>query len=456
VYALSGPRFSSQEAVIAMRDKRISLVLLVGMAVGVLWACSAGCQSLSAGSPAVVTIDETGAMRVDGKLFFPIGLYQVPYWDMADVEAHGFNIVDEIQPVSHYLDRTFLDAAYQNGLKVRVAIFSGFGWWNSDHGPWEPTMRDALDWAFFKDYPGDHLSPKHHPATVMWYLEDEPRFAEPPIEPYFSNLRAAHDHIHSMDPAHPDMTCLYNADFENRDAEARLAQFRAWSFPDVVAVDCYPLGSPPVPNPYDAPLTAVARWMGDLVTALTIEGRHASPQVVLEAFQFGGWRMPSRDQLRLMAYLAVIHGAKGVWYFCYGGAERDGQPYGPGPGLHDFPEVWAYVGELNAELAALADAILSPPVLVSAAVSTTGLVVQDRYGYSPIHHIVRHHDGWTYVLAANGSETREHEATFALPVSGAIGAIDVMFEGRTILTSGATFTDRFAPMAVHVYRWRDS
>ncbi|MCK4391272.1 hypothetical protein KAX17_00005, partial [Candidatus Bipolaricaulota bacterium] len=78
---------------------------------------------------AVVTIDETGAMRINGELFFPIGLYQIPYWEMADVRAHGFNIVDEIQPLTDYLDRTFLDTAKENDLWVRIPLFSG-DWWN--------------------------------------------------------------------------------------------------------------------------------------------------------------------------------------------------------------------------------------------------------------------------------------------------------------------------------------
>lgn len=424
------------------------------LSLHLLCSCLGECQALSAGSPAMVVIDDSGVIRVNGEPFFPIGLYQVPYWDMADVKAHGFNIVDEIQPVSHYLDRTFLDTAHRNGLWVRVAVYSGFSWWNGAHGPWEPSMREALDWAFFNDYPGDHLSPKHHPATLMWYLEDEPRFTDPPIEPYYTNLRAAHDYIKVTDPLHPDMTCLYNADFGNRDSAARMKQFQMWSFPGVVAVDCYPLGSPPAPNPYDAPLTAVARWMDDLVAAMVLEGRRASPQVVIEAFQFGGWRMPTREQLRLMVYLAVIHGAKGVWYFCYGGAEKEGRRYGPGPGLHDFPEMWDYVADLNEELAQLAPAILSAPLLTSATVTTAPITTRDRYGYSPIHQTLRSHDGWYYLLVANGSESQEQRVTFALQGAAPVGSVEVLFEGRVVLASGRSFVDRFTPMAVHVYRWR--
>lgn len=436
----------------AKRRVTASVVCLFACTV---WALSVSSQFL-AGAAAVASVDANGCLQVNGEPFFPIGLYQVPHWDLGDVKAHGFNIVDEIQPVAHCLDRTFLDAAARAGLWVRIALYSGFSWWNGAYGPWEPNMRETLDWAFFRDYPGDHMSPKHHPATLMWYLEDEPRSNEPPIEPYYSNLRAAHAHLKATDPGHPDMTCLYAADFQVADSAARLTQFRRWSFPDVVAVDCYALTASPPPNPYDAPLTAVAKWMDDLCLALTLEGRQASPQIVIEAFQFGGWRMPTRDQLRLMVYLAILHGAKGVWYFCYGTSERGGQAYGPGPGLHDDPAMWAYVGELNRELAELSGPILSPPLLASAAVSTAALVVPDRYGYPPIHQALRSHDGWTYLLAANGSEVAGHDVSFTLSGEAQVGAVEVLFEGRSILTSGGSFSDRFEPMAVHVYRWRNS
>lgn len=68
-----------------------ALILLIVMATGTVLIASPTPGS----TEAIVTIDETGAMRIDGELFFPIGLYQVPYWEMADVRAHGFNIVDE-------------------------------------------------------------------------------------------------------------------------------------------------------------------------------------------------------------------------------------------------------------------------------------------------------------------------------------------------------------------------
>ena len=396
---------------------------------------------------AVVTIDETGAMRINGELFFPIGLYQVPYWEMADVRAHGFNIVDEIQPLTDYLDRTFLDTAKENDLWVRIPLFSG-DWWNGD---WE-EMREGQNWAFFMDYPDHHTSPKHHPAFAMWYVEDEP-WHNPP-EPYYSNMRAMHDYINLplVDPNHPDMTCLYDAWFEDPESSSRLDHFRTYAFFDVVGVDCYPLKPPPGPNPADAPLTALAKWVDDAYEAIRLEGEDATVHMVLETFQFGGWRMPPPEQLKLMVYLSSIHGAKGIWYFCYGGSTRDGQHYGPGPGIHDFPLMWEYVGKLNQELQSLGKVFLSLPILSTMTVSTSTLATPNIYGYAPIHYTLKWYEDCYYLITANGSENQGYTAAFNLPFAEEVRQIEVLFEDRIISPTADGFADHYDPMEVHVYK----
>ncbi|MEW5826321.1 MAG: hypothetical protein AB1778_05765 [Candidatus Bipolaricaulota bacterium] len=144
--------------------------------------------------------------------------------------------------------------------------------------------------------------------------------------------------------------------------------------------------------------------MDDLCRALEAESRRASPQVVIEAFQFGGWRMPTREQLRLMVYRAILHGAKGEWSFCYGTSARDAPAYGPGSGLHDDPSMCASTAELNAEIEQLSQAIMAPPRIAAVNVRTETPVAPDRYGYLPIHHRLCDHDGYYALLVANGSK----------------------------------------------------
>ena len=163
--------------------------------------------------------------------------------------------------------------------------------------------------------------------------------------------------------------------------------------------------------------------------------------------------MPTPEQLGLMVYLSIIHGAKGIWYFCYGKSNHAGQDFGPGPGLHDFPALWTYIGQLNCELADLGDVILSPAVLQGAAPVTTGPTLPDRYGYLPIHYTLRQHDGFYYLITANGSETASYTATFSIFSAQGGQAVEVLFENRTLLAAGGVLTDQYSPMAVHVYRW---
>jgi hypothetical protein len=153
-----------------------------------------------------------------------------------------------------------------------------------------------------------------------------------------------------------------------------------------------------------------------------------------------------------MVYLSIIHGAKGIWYFCYGRSERDGQQYGPGIGIHDFPAMWEYAGELNRQLGSLGEVFLSPPVLSTLTVGTSRLTSPDLYGYGPIHYTLKQLDGSYYLITANGSESQDYTATFALPFAKEVRQIEVLFEDRDLLMASNGFTDHYDPMAVHVYK----
>jgi hypothetical protein len=64
--------------------------------------------------------------------------------------------------------------------------------------------------------------------------------------------------------------------------------------------------------------------------------------------------------------------------------------------------------------------------------------------------MVKHHGGWTYVLAV-AMRDGATEATFTLPTSVS-GRVDVIGEDREISVDGGTFRDTFAGYDVHLYR----
>lgn len=146
---------------------------------------------------------------------------------------------------------------------------------------------------------------------------------------------------------------------------------------------------------------------------------------------------PTPAQVRSEIWMALIHGATGLVYYChsFSGGREDGARL-----LHD-PPMLAAVTDLNRQVAMLA------PVLNSETVAD-GATVGSSNGSVPIDVMVKHWGGATYVFAVamrDGATT----ATFTLP---ATGAVEVIGEDRTLVNEGGRFSDAFAGYAAHLYR----
>ena len=102
------------------------------------------------------------------------------------------------------------------------------------------------------------------------------------------------------------------------------------------------------------------------------------------------------------------------------------------------PDVQAEMKRTDAEITALAPAILAP----------AAAPVRIRVGDARVDAIARRYAGKTYVFAVDASRTG---AGVTFTSSGFHGSVSVYGESRSVPLSGGTFTDGFAPLAVHVY-----
>ena len=78
---------------------------------------------------------------------------------------------------------------------------------------------------------------------------------------------------------------------------------------------------------------------------------------IIQDFEGWGWqRYPTEAEIRVMTYLAIIHGATGMTYYTYGG---NGKNHGV---THD-PQVWATLKRIAGQLADLHDVLVQrdPP-----------------------------------------------------------------------------------------------
>ena len=201
---------------------------------------------------------------------------------------------------------------------------------------------------------------------------------------------------------------------------------------DVLGSDPYPLFGAEPSGGYN--LAQVADWTALTRTAV----KDARPfMTVLQFFKFTSQgRFPTLAEMRNMAYMAIVEGARGLWWWSLGTSA-----------LQDVCAGWCaekttYMNNLKSvvnEIAALEPALLAddaPGVLTAnsnaAAIKTKVKVV----------------GATRYVFAYNYTRTLQ-SATFTL--SAAAASITVNAEGRTISPTGATFTDTFGPFAAHVY-----
>jgi hypothetical protein len=142
---------------------------------------------------------------------------------------------------------------------------------------------------------------------------------------------------------------------------------------------------------------------------------------------------PTFDQMRFMAYDAIVSGATGLAF-----------------AMHKTPAsgaIWADTKQLVAELSLLQNALCSPQVTGRVEVSYTDLGFTIWDGVRILARCC--HDG-VYLFAANTAFDPAH-VSIRLPVN--VGSVaDVIGEDRTIGVVQNTIEDQFEPYGVHVYR----
>lgn len=311
-------------------------------------------------------LSNTGTILVNGEPFFPIGLYHVSAAQYPMLAEAGFNVVQGVGPRDLEAFGRALDACAEHGLMMDVPLYA-------DMKVQENMPESLAGIAAYAD----------HPAVLCWKIIDEPdlnpEMPEQVAEAY-ATLKAA-------DPAHP--------------IELTLCQppgFGFWAnFCDIMQVDPYP-----IPR---QPLTMVSDWVDTAMAAL-------EPWQNLTAVLQCGWthtpfNQPTAEQARCMVYLALIHGAKGIFWYSF----RD-----PGWRLEETP-LWEHFPAINAETLEL-----SRPVMLG----EPAPAVQVTSPEDVVHWRAWRHEGKTYLMLANPSE---EPVTATVDPGGACTVCDLHGEG---------------------------
>lgn len=240
-------------------------------------------------------IDGKRRTIVDGKSFFPLGMYT----DSVGVGGFRNFLSGPFNCVMPYKEPSLgeLDFCHSNGIEVLYPLNSVWAW--HKHRP-KGVDTDEAAQAYVERVVGER---KNHPAILAWYCNDEISLE------HFPQLVERQRLLERIDPEHPTWTVLY----QYGDIRDYYPTF------DVVGADPYPIPASPIGN-----VAVWTRTANDEVMGL--KPLWMVPQAFAwEDFGTKDRRFPTREELLNMTWQCVANGANGIVYFTYRTLYKDGK-----------------------------------------------------------------------------------------------------------------------------------
>ncbi len=361
----------------------------------------------------VVTVRDDNMLLVEGKPFFPLGIYESPATEkmLAAFAEAGFNLVN-IHQVSPPAAIPVLDKLSEYGVKAWL--------------PLSHTLDLSADADARKEKLADYAARiGGHPALLCWESIDEPAWGSQNAEGLYDGYR----YLRALDQQRPIWT-----NHAPRNLISTLAYFNRAT--DIGGADIYPVPEPQRQSNLPNPTIAVVRDE----TVKNIQAVNGSKPIfmVLQGF---GWKelsktaedhqdavMPTFEQSRFMAYDAIVNGANGVLYW--------GTHYTKKPS-----QFFSELKSLISELAVLHD------VLAQRAFAQEGAA---RLDGDPEYVKLLHkgHNGRHFILVVNESP----EPVTAGITAPAVGAASLrrLFEGQEVPVRDGRFSLELAGYGVAV------
>ena len=382
-----------------------------------------------------------------GESFFPIGVYNGLMDAGAGRDGFALYASAGFNSVFPWRDQDFdavMAAAHANGLQVVV------------RDPTDAELSRFADDPAVLGYDLDHEPTVHARAeTALWRLEA------------FRERRAA---VRALDPRRP----VFTVDAPGITPPNRNSWLAYAEAGDLICFWKYPFFNAPV-------RTMIGPRSLPEVTALAAETARERKPVwyVAQAFHspVNKWFMPDESQARAMIYAGLIHGATGIVWFTHDSyASRNGRIIGASPDpkadygitrregardpspplratvreLAESRRMWASIERLNAELAALAPAILSPTSAREYRVAVRGRSASSV----PIRALLKEGPEGPVLLVVN-VDANPVEARFTF--DGSLAALESVFGvAPAPAVAGDGWTERIEAWGVRVYRLRYS
>ena len=243
-------------------------------------------------------IDQDGALLADGKPWFPFGIYHLSKGDFDAVAALG---IDLIQAWPNAITDDSLRLLEAKGIRV---AFETAAWPQvvNNWGAWRGSVPECIEFEADADFRARAELVKSHPkALAFWYTADEAGYGHLP------GVNRIRDYWRRFDPEdHPTYIVTTG--------DARMGEAG-----EVLGYDNYP-------RSFGAkrPMTDVADGLDSIYRASPL-GRCVV--MVPQSFGVTNRHKESPEELKCMAYLSMVHGAKGVFWYCWWDGGNQGACY---------------------------------------------------------------------------------------------------------------------------------
>ena len=368
-------------------------------------------------SGSVVTLRDDGMTLVDGKPFFPIGIYAVCECErngnsvekaFLDLKAAGFNTMLRAGR-SKVKDDEFLSLADKHGLMAIAMPSPGY---NSDFV--KQTLVPKL---------------RRHKSVLAWYLADDTAsHVGPEVVAFRDRICKAFD---------PYRLTLQADGVAMGGANCRYDRFVHST--DVFLPEIYPAYWD---KPRGSEVPEVVRDMKLSRAAVAAAGRPVKGiWPIIQHFDGWGWkRFPTFEELRAMSWASIVQGGNGIVWYVYHSLS------GKGRGVVCSDEHWKEMTTVSSEIASLAGDLLTRTAADQPAVEIVSGPAKDYYGYKTVSALLK--TGDTPLLATVNAATNSVKAV--VRVKGFRRA-ELIGKGRA-LDAANGISDEWEPCGVHLYR----
>ncbi|MEN9576425.1 MAG: hypothetical protein RL514_4280 [Verrucomicrobiota bacterium] len=346
-----------------------------------------------------VKIGSDHTLAKDGKKFFPLMVYHAMPEDFPLLAGMGFNVLlndfnlrqqgPKDAVAYHTLLKESLDAARKHNLLLLAVA-------NSDYNKLS-TIPVAKD----------------HPALFGWYGADEP----------WGDLTRLTESYNTIKMLEPDLPVLIIQNNYSRLQETAQGA-------DIIGTDPYPIPNVSLRAVVDATQAAL-RSVSSHKPVWTVIPQYAS-------------KIPTRAELRCMAWLAVISGANGVGFFDWDERLKDPQTKAmKGWYTREHPEQMENLRVVVQELHALEHVLLAPNTERQPTIQPAN---------PALHAVVKEANGQRYLLIA--SDSRRAEETTLKFVGVADATARCLGDGGTnspLHISNGEVKLRLPPLGAAVY-----